>query len=685
MFNSRRREHSTQRQLDYARHMAELQCSQSLPQPHHTAITLTSAHSSRSAEKESTANEREYPTGWEGVANKALRKIYKSDVYLQFKSQVLDKITIKADIIDTAIPRSVRGYLSVFWELERIEERTLARMRDVKSYPELLHTAFVRRGTDMSAEERAFLMHRIPKVREAFARYIGVPVEEVHEEDVPIVALAGSGGGYRAMIATGATVRAMKQTGAFDCLSYFAGVSGSTWTVMQFYSVAHCDPEMLCHLHREHLNLHPASPSTLFDVLASDTSATQMIFGGLRIKQEAQLPVRIVDLFGSIIASRLLLDNCKRIRPEHWRLSNQRRWVDNGSQPMPIYSAVRHERPWKNYAAESDPFDDRLSVENEATDAWYQWFEFSPYWVGNDELQVWVPTWGFGRHFVNGRSVNFLPEQDLGLMNAMWGGALAAPISMYLYQLQRGLPKGFLRNLMEKIVKEIPSNVSAIHPIQAPTNPNFFYKAVESPTNKSAYSTPKLKLMDAGFDNNLPLYSFVNPNRPVDLVIAVDSSSDVDQDFMVRYSEFARRKGIRWTKIHPVSSPSPPLPRRNKNVPLTAEEIVMLYGERYCEVYESQPTFQPGSHMPRVGEVPQATNKTRICYFALYPNAVDPAFDPCTADFAGFSNLVYTREQVDQMYRCAEANYRAGEAIVKEQLRQIWLQKREERLRRTQS
>ena len=56
------------------------------------------------------------------------------------------------------------------------------------------------------------------------ARYLGLKEEEVDERDVPVIAVAGSGGGYRAMLGTTGYFKAMKNTGLFDCVTYMAGI-----------------------------------------------------------------------------------------------------------------------------------------------------------------------------------------------------------------------------------------------------------------------------------------------------------------------------------------------------------------------------------------------------------------------------------------------------------------------------
>ena len=55
--------------------------------------------------------------------------------------------------------------------------------------------AHVRLGDDLCVAERAFLSERKRKMKGSFARYVGVDEKEVREEDIPVVAIAASGGG----------------------------------------------------------------------------------------------------------------------------------------------------------------------------------------------------------------------------------------------------------------------------------------------------------------------------------------------------------------------------------------------------------------------------------------------------------------------------------------------------------
>ena len=66
---------------------------------------------------------------------------------------------------------------------------------DPDVYPEIQWDANVRLGEELCISERAFLAERRRAMRIPFAHLVGVDPEEVDERDLPVVAIAGSGGG----------------------------------------------------------------------------------------------------------------------------------------------------------------------------------------------------------------------------------------------------------------------------------------------------------------------------------------------------------------------------------------------------------------------------------------------------------------------------------------------------------
>lgn len=49
-----------------------------------------------------------------------------------------------------------------------------------------------------------------------------------------MVAILGSGGGFRAMVGFSGVMKALYESGILDCATYVAGLSGSTWLVYIF-------------------------------------------------------------------------------------------------------------------------------------------------------------------------------------------------------------------------------------------------------------------------------------------------------------------------------------------------------------------------------------------------------------------------------------------------------------------
>ncbi|KAL1922092.1 uncharacterized protein VTP21DRAFT_10734 [Calcarisporiella thermophila] len=620
------------------------------------------------------------------------------------------------------LPRGLSDYFKVISILEKVHEYTRKDMKNASKNPEIQLQATVRRGNRLCDQEQRFLEQRKKVVRAAFAKYMGVPLDEVHEEDVPVIGFGGSGGGYRAMINSSAFLNAAKRTGLYDCLTYLAGVSGSTWALMCLYSVANGSTESLVEHLIDRLDTYPASPTYLFSKMLIPDIANLM-FSGLEIKTKTGSPITSMDMYGVLVAGHILLDKENRLRPEHWKLSHQAKWLTDAIHPMPIYTAIRHERPWINWESEQAPFSRHHNTTRmnalRNNDAWFQWFEFTPFEIGCDELAAWIPTWSFGRTFERGVSTNALPEQGIGLSLGIFSSALSAPLSAYFDTMKRNLPKNgfghFLHSVGHRLCESLGerglARLRANHPVRPIINPNPFYMI--DPSQPGIFKDSKeLQLLDAGTDINIPLYPLTHPSRPVDLILGVDASSDVmDGDFLKRYVNFADRKGIQWAKIDPEGRPiaeeaplnTSPLKlgkRRtlddedftllwpsDPKVPLSRREIHQLYEDRYVEIYHGRALYPPlkpgGAAQLRGHSVPQATNDLYLAMMPLLPNACDPEFNPCAAEWCSTYNFTYEPEQVKRLIKTAEANFEEVEDKLRKLMRTIWQRKREARLART--
>jgi phospholipase A2 len=244
-----------------------------------------------------------------------------------------------------------------------------------ENHPEIIWDASVRVSNELCEEEKRFLEKRQMFTRRGLARYLDIPEDKIHPDDVPVIAMCSSGGGLRALVAGTASYLSSKEHGLFDCVTYTAGVSGSCWLQTLYYSnVSQRDHARLIRHLKNRLGVHIAFPPDALELLAS-APTNKYLLSGL-IEKAKGLPdaeFGIVDIYGLLLAARLLVPKGELSVDEHdFKISHQRRYIEDGSQPLPIYTAVRHEIP----LAEQTNVEDQLAAEAKAKlESWFQWFE----------------------------------------------------------------------------------------------------------------------------------------------------------------------------------------------------------------------------------------------------------------------------------------------------------------------
>lgn len=87
-------------------------------------------------------------------------------------------------------------------------------------------------------QEKAFRQQRKENIKENMKKLLGPENSEglCSTRDVPVVAILGSGGGFRAMVGFSGVIKALYESGILDCATYVAGLSGSTWYMSTLYS-----------------------------------------------------------------------------------------------------------------------------------------------------------------------------------------------------------------------------------------------------------------------------------------------------------------------------------------------------------------------------------------------------------------------------------------------------------------
>jgi hypothetical protein len=158
----------------------------------------------------------------------ALNRIKSSIQDIQAKLSELEPPTLSPETF--GLPPNLREWVDkvraeVSFAPGSVADEIWTEAQDPHRNPEIEKDARVWTGNEICAEEIAFYEKRREFTRKALARYLGVNEMEVDARDVPNIAVAGSGGGYRAMIGTTGYFKAMKACGLFDCVTYMAGIS----------------------------------------------------------------------------------------------------------------------------------------------------------------------------------------------------------------------------------------------------------------------------------------------------------------------------------------------------------------------------------------------------------------------------------------------------------------------------
>ena len=284
-----------------------------------------------------------------------------------------------------------------------------ADLSDTQRHPELEMDATLRRNNELSDRETAFMEARKRHVIEtkALQRFLGLPLDtEVHPDDIPIVAIGGSGGGYRANLGYLALMESMQETpGLWDLVFYAAGVSGSCWSLAGLYTIGRGSAAHTLQHFSQTSEHHPLSSKAIERVAQSPRGVYFQLGPILQKIRVGSVEWTPLDLYATLTTTHILLsrtdpftgamafvdteevDAGKPVsgdtaepekeekkqevdREKHevelrldqawfrWTSIAESAGIDKGLQPLPIFTACRHERPWRDWKSKTDPFDE---------------------------------------------------------------------------------------------------------------------------------------------------------------------------------------------------------------------------------------------------------------------------------------------------------------------------------------
>ncbi|KAI0813922.1 acyl transferase/acyl hydrolase/lysophospholipase, partial [Xylaria sp. FL0064] len=646
-----------------------------------------------------------------------------------------------------AIPRQIRKLQrELSMSPGSLADEIWREAHDPSVNPEIQYSASVRVSDDLCEEEKEFLSRRKKIAVAALARYLDLDEQEINPADVPTIAMCGSGGGLRALVAGTGSMLAAQEDGLFDCVTYTSGVSGSCWLQSLFHSsITEGRLDRIVDHLKARLGVHIAFPPAAFaSVTSSPTNKLLLSSIVEKLRGDPNADFGLVDIYGILLSARLLVPKGELgVNVKDFKISNQREYIKYGQNPLPIYTAVRHEIPDIDGAVtDSRDSPSETAKEIAKQEGWFQWFELTPYEFFCEEFNAGVPTWAIGRRFNNGRDVTpesgvHLPELRTPIWFGIFGSAFCATLSHY-YREIRPLVRsitGF--GTIDEMIHGYSEDLEKVHPFDPASIPNFVY-GMDS--NKLRFTTPTnihkkeyIQLMDAGMSNNLPIYPLLRPGRGIDIIVAFDASADTRTDNWLSVADgYARQRGIKgwpigigWPKA--TDSPekieqqldkaqadtvadadtklaraqreqaaehtsSPPEPSSNKANDKAKAQHDQSHPKDsdlgYCTVWVGTTEERSSSPPPPSKAL---TNDTRwklmephaglaVVYLPFLANPDKvEGVDPAKSDYMSTWNFLYTPEQVDKVVALARANYDEGKDQIKRCVRAVYERKKKMR------
>ncbi|KAH3799288.1 hypothetical protein DPMN_152894 [Dreissena polymorpha] len=274
---------------------------------------------------------------------------------------------------------------------------------DIEMWTEEDHNSQLRYSLTLCDEEKDFVDKRRSCVYQAMKVQLGDDAP-LNENEVPIIGVLGSGGGFRAMTAFSGVMSALVESQISDMVMYNVGLSGSAWYLSTLYSHPDWPKKSPKELRQE---LRDSIESTWVWKLLDPTSLLRYLSRVRQKRREGQ-PVSFTDLFGHLVGETLLKNRLES------KLSDQQEKLKEGAIPMPMYSCLHVKK--------------QVSAM-----VFHEWMEFSPYEIGMPKYGTFMKPELFGSKFFMGHLVKKHEEPPLHFLQGVWGSAFCIQIKRLIH------------------------------------------------------------------------------------------------------------------------------------------------------------------------------------------------------------------------------------------------------------
>ncbi|NXQ99004.1 PA24A phospholipase, partial [Sagittarius serpentarius] len=246
-------------------------------------------------------------------------------------------------------------------------------------------------------EEKKFRQQRKDSIMHSMKSFLGEENSKnlTTSRDVPVIAILGSGGGFRAMVGFAGVMKALYESGILDCATYIAGLSGSTWYMSTLYSHPDFPEKGPKEINQELMNSVSHNP-----LLLLTPQKVKRYIEALWNKKSSGQPVTFTDIFGMLIGETLIHNRMDTT------LSNMKEKINNAQCALPLFTCL-HVKPDVSELMFAD------------------WVEFSPYEIGMAKYGTFMSPDLFGSKFFMGTVVKKYSENPLHFLMGVWGSAFS--------------------------------------------------------------------------------------------------------------------------------------------------------------------------------------------------------------------------------------------------------------------
>ncbi|XP_028401055.1 cytosolic phospholipase A2-like [Dendronephthya gigantea] len=487
-------------------------------------------------------------------------------------------------------------------------------------------TRELRLSYDLCDKEKEFLKRRKQKILRNLRQISKKKQEPRSVNEVPTIAIMGSGGGYRAVCGLSGVFCALQEGGILDCATYVTGLSGSSWYISSLYAREGWPDHWACEdMAKDLQKRFDTNILSHFDLLDFTDR--------LERKAKSGQLVRGTDYFGMVIGDALLPN-------QESKLSYQSLKVKHGELPLPVTTGIR------------------VRVDLPAAE-FNEWVEFSPFEYGIAKYGVFGKTEEFGGKYYKGSLVKRFEEPPLHYLQGIWGSAYSIILNTLSDRDKKPVEKTKVDVLGESAhlkgedddsddedydeikdenwLKQTmnPMNIFSNRKGKAAETFNIlrglkFKRSEEDDFDDAPGKDKTMCIVDSGIAFNSPYPAMLRPERKVELILSFEFSKR-DRDNEPPFQELLKAEV--WAKDH-----SLPFPQIKGN-PVTEDPEI-----RECYVFENKDDVRCPTilHFPLV-------NKT-------FRNYLKPGVQRVTKEDRDFANFDIF-DDADKSYSTFEFQY----------------------------